>query len=68
MNQLRGLLRDTWWLWLLMFAACIGMAIFLTWIYWLFMPALLGSMIYFAMMRYDRDGRNIGDSGDHFNK
>lgn len=64
MNQLRGLLRDTWWLWLLIFGVAIFMAIRVTWIYYLLIPLLVVSMIYFALMRYDKDGRNVGDSGD----
>ena len=57
-------MRDTWWLWLLIFGASLLMAIFVTRIYFILMPLLVVSMIYFALMRYDKDGKNIGDSGD----
>lgn len=68
MNQLRGLLRDTWWLWLLVFGAAIVMGVLVTWIYYLLIPVLLVTMVYFALMRYDKEGRNIGDSGDSFGR
>ena len=68
MNQIRGLLRDTWWLWLLMYAGSFLMAIFVTPIYLFAIPILIGSMVYFAMMRYDKDGNAVGDSGDQFKR
>ena len=62
MNQVRGLLRDTWWLWLLFVVAVILAMIFVTPFYGVCFPFLLGMMIYFALMRYNKHGQYIGES------
>lgn len=59
MNQIKGLLRETWWLWLLMFSASLLMGILVTPIYLIVLPGLIVTMVYFALIRYDRDGNNI---------
>lgn len=62
MNQIRGLLRDTWWLWVL-FSAVIGFAMVLfTPFYGVCFPFILAVMVYFAVMRYDKNGQYRGET------
>ena len=62
MNQIRGLLRDTWWLWLVFSAFVILAMILFTTFYAVCFPFLVGMMIYFALMRYDKNGEYRGES------
>ncbi len=56
MNQLRSLLRDTWWLWLLTLAATGVQVRWMSWFFLVNLPILLVVFVYFAMMRYDSQG------------
>lgn len=56
MNQLRGLWRDTWWLWLIFLALTIGFAVLIGPFFLLLLPCLPVPYVYFAFNRYDEDG------------
>lgn len=62
MNQLFGLMRDTWWLWLLFLVGVILAMLLLTPFYVVGLPFLLVVMFYFAFMRYDKSGNYRGES------
>ena len=56
MKRYAGLIRDTWWLWIVMFGggliASFFQPIFLTSI-----PIIMFAFLYFGLMRYDADGK-----------
>lgn len=57
MQQLKGLLRDTWWLWVFFFAFNTFLAVFVSRLYLALYPALVIAAVYFAFVRYDADGK-----------
>jgi hypothetical protein len=57
MNPIRGLLRDTWWLWLIFVAATIAGCLLVTVFYAIMFPVLLILIPYFAYQRYDAEGK-----------
>lgn len=61
MGQIKGLLRDTWYVWCLFAAMAIGMAVASSKIFLLILVVLPFSMAYFASMRYDKDGNLRAD-------
>ena len=56
MGQIRGLWRDTWWLWLGFTAAFVLLTVYVMAIYLIFLPVLPGMFLYFAFGRYDENG------------
>lgn len=59
MAQIKGLLRDTWWLWLLFIIATFFMAFTLSRAFLLGLLVLPAMFLYFAYGRYDDDGNQI---------
>lgn len=60
MKRFKGLLRDTWPVWLIFLAGgCIG-GVFLP-IAFMAIPISLFSFIYFGLMRYDKNGDLISE-------
>tara|TARA_R110002049_G_scaffold72490_7_gene187512 strand:- start:73249 stop:73437 length:189 start_codon:yes stop_codon:yes gene_type:complete len=59
--QLKGLWRDTWFLWLGFVVLLIAMSVLLSWFFLLMSPALLVSFCYFAFIRYDEQGNEKVD-------
>lgn len=63
MKRFRGLIRDTWWLWILLFGSGITAAIVVHPIFLTSIAIILFSFIYFGIMRYDANGNPVTD--DH---
>ncbi|GAA4425975.1 hypothetical protein [Bremerella cremea] len=61
MGPLRGLWRDTWWLWFVFLAAIVGVAYLVTPFFLFLIPVFVVMFLYFAFVRYDENGRNKGD-------
>ncbi len=61
MGQVRGLWRDTWWLWGLFVTLIVSFAIFDSIHFLLLLPILPGVFFYFAFNRYDEDGNEKSD-------
>ena len=61
MNRLKGLWRDTWWLWSLFFTTGFVLTFFANPLFAITIPVLIVSFIYYGMMRYDDDGNQIGE-------
>ena len=59
MGQIKGLWRDTWWIWLLFIGATIVMAFAVTFAFLLGLLILPAMFLYFAYGRYDDDGNQI---------
>jgi len=57
MNQLAGLWRDTWFLWLAFLAMIAGAAYFVTVLFLIGIWPLLLYFCYFAFVRYDDSGQ-----------
>ncbi len=62
MKRIKGLWRDTWWLWLFFSLMVVGIAALLSsWFFlfvWLTLPV---SFFYFAFIRYDEEGNEKVD-------
>ncbi|MFG0262432.1 MAG: hypothetical protein ACF788_08575 [Novipirellula sp. JB048] len=56
MQQIKGLWRDTWWLWLGFVGLLVAMSALLSWAFLLIIPLLHMPFLYFAFVRYDDDG------------
>ncbi len=61
MNRLKGLLRDTWWLWTIFFTAGIALTLRANSMFFITIPVLIVAFIYYGMIRYDDDGNHIGE-------
>ena len=61
MGPLRGLWRDTWWLWCLFLGAIVGVAFAVTPFFLFLIPVFVVMFLYFGFVRYDEQGRNKGD-------
>lgn len=56
MNQLKGLWRDTWWLWCVFVGLVLILSVLQSFFFLLTLPALPISFCYFAFIRYDDEG------------
>jgi hypothetical protein len=56
-EQIRGLLRDTWKFWLAFLTAGILGGIFVDPVIFVCLPISLVTIVYFAFLRYDEHGR-----------
>ncbi|WP_164103673.1 hypothetical protein [Candidatus Laterigemmans baculatus] len=56
MNRIKGLLRETWWLWTLFFVAIVVLSASVSSLFLFMAPALLVVFTYFAHVRYDEHG------------
>ena len=61
MGPLIGLWRDTWWVWLVLAAIVMVLAVLVTPFYIVCLVFLPGVFVYFAYNRYDRDGNEKPD-------
>lgn len=62
MGRFKGLLRDTWWLWIAFIIICGLLIYYVSPVLAVMIPVLCFSFVYFAMIRYDEHGnsREIG--------
>ncbi len=60
-NRLKGLFRDTWWLWLLFLAIGITFIVAVSPIFFVTLPVLAVAYVYYATMRYDDNGQHKGE-------
>jgi 4-hydroxybenzoate polyprenyltransferase len=62
LGQLKGLWRDAWWLVLGLLAASVFMGFAIAPLLGILTPVvMLPVMVYFAIIRYDEQGRDRGD-------
>ncbi len=61
MNQLAGLWRDTWWVWLGFAAMAIVLGVAVGWFFYLLVLCLPVPFAYFAFNRYDDQGNEKVD-------
>ncbi|SMP66009.1 hypothetical protein SAMN06265222_109170 [Neorhodopirellula lusitana] len=61
MEQLKGLWRDTWWLWCGFVAVVLAVSFLQSFFFLLTLPALPVSFCYFALIRYDDEGNEKAD-------
>ena len=61
MKRFNGLIRDTWWLWVILLTAGIIAAQF-SFVFYSSIPISLFAFFYFGIMRYDSDG-NLKEDG-----
>jgi hypothetical protein len=59
-GQVKGLWRDTWWLWCILLVLDLSVSYFVTPFLLAMLPVLTIVFGYFAYMRYDDDGNDIG--------
>lgn len=64
MIQMRCLMRDTWWLWLIAAAATALQVRYMSWFFLVNVPILLVVYVYFALLRYDSHGNSRASWGD----
>lgn len=57
MKPLGALFRQTWWLWLGCVLACAAMVRYISLFFLVLLPMLLVVFVYFAYMRFDRNGQ-----------
>ncbi|QEG20692.1 hypothetical protein [Mariniblastus fucicola] len=60
MKRYKGLIRDTWWVWLVFVGGGIIGGIFLP-IFFSAIPISAFAFIYFGLMRYDSEGELISE-------
>ncbi len=56
MQQFSGMIRDTWWLWLLIFIVVTVLIFAVHPVFCAMYPLLGGFAVYFAVIRYNDDG------------
>lgn len=61
MEQLRGLWRDTWWVWCVFIFISVALAATTSWVALAVLPCLSVSFCYFAYIRYDENGNEKGN-------
>lgn len=61
MEQLKGMMRDMWWLWLGFILFVTVLAFTFHFAFFLMYPVLGVMCLYFAMMRYDENGNEKSD-------
>ncbi len=61
MERFKGLLRDTWWLWIGLFGMGIVLGLFFDKVFFIAIPIAIFAFFYFAFMRYDEDGHPVGE-------
>lgn len=60
-NQLGGLWRDTWWVWVGFVAITVILGVTVGMFFYLLIPCLPVPFAYFAFNRYDEDGNEKAD-------
>ncbi len=61
MQQIKGMLRDTWWLWLIFCVMTTFLVFLISPFFALIYPVLLVVLVYFALGRYDEHGQERQD-------
>ena len=56
MKRIQALLRETWWLWLLLYGGCWALARYVQPASIVTLPMLTFVFFYFAFVRFDEDG------------
>lgn len=56
MKRFAAIIRETWWVWLILVGGGIVAGSLLSPIFFMAIPISIFSFIYFAVMRYDDDG------------
>jgi len=67
MKRYKALLKDTWWLWLVIFGIGIGVGSLVHFAFYSAIPIGLFVFFYFGLMRYDKHG-GTGASAQTANK
>ena len=58
MKRIIGLLKETWWLWLLLFGGCGYLAAYVEPFMVVTFPMMILILLYFAFVRFDEDGNS----------
>lgn len=61
MGPIKGLWRDTWWLWCVFAVLVLVVSYVVTPFFVILIPIFAVVFVYFSFMRYDNQGRNKGD-------
>lgn len=61
MQQIKGMLRDTWWLWLIFILMATFLVFYLSPLFAFIYPVLIVVCVYFALGRYDENGQERND-------
>ena len=56
MERIKGLLRETWWLWTLFAVMITVLGVTVSAMFFAMVPALIVVCVYFALVRYDEHG------------
>ena len=64
MKRYQALIRDTWWLWGVLFGAGLIAGIFVHFSFFSAFPIGIFSFFYFGLMRYDKEGNPTEGFGD----
>ena len=58
MKRFLGLLRTTWWLWLVFAGLAVPLIVFVDPVFWVTVPIYAFTFFYFAFMRFDEQGNH----------
>ncbi len=57
MNRFLSVLKDAWWVWILLIGGGTAAGYFLSPIFFMALPISCFTFVYFALIRYDEDGK-----------
>ncbi len=60
MKPILALLRTTWWLWIVFFGSSALLIELVDPVFWITVPIYLVTLLYFAYIRYDDQGKRRG--------
>lgn len=61
MKRFKALWRDTWWLWAGLILLGLVLGLWVEWVFFITFPISLFAFVYFGLMRYDDEGKQVGD-------
>lgn len=61
MDRYAALIRDTWWMWIILLLFGVVLGFCFSRIFFIAIPICFFAFIYFGLMRYDADGNPFGD-------
>ena len=64
MKRYISLLKDTWWLWIVIFGAGISAGVFGHFSFFSAVPIGIFTFFYFGLMRYDKEGNPVEGFGE----